>query len=416
MSMKNKLKRMKTHLQEETPAAPAPPEENREEGSILHLEEWKAFGAVPKHYDGETILKRTVTYPLDYIHGSASFGELFTVFDRWQQEPAFHPLHPEGRRPEDLLFFDTETTGLKGGTGTTIFLLGGARVYTDRVEVSQYFLPGPEHEVALYHYFLTECYSAENLVTYNGKSFDWPQVQTRHTLVRNQVPKLPAFGHFDLLHASRRLFAERLESCRLSVVERDILGFVRQDDTPGYLAPMLYFDYVNEGLPEFVTGILEHNEQDILSLITLYIDISKRILADGTGEKQSLAVAKWFDQQKEWAKSAQHYTAMVENGDEDGETMHRYGLNLKKQHRYAEAVSWFEKVWERNEDSRYTLEAGVELAKWEEHQAKHPERALLYAAGVQSKAERAGIKLPSGKQADLQKRLERLMHKRGRTS
>ena len=44
------------------------------------------------------------------------------------------------------------------------------------------------------------------MVTYNGKAFDWPQVKTRHTLIREHVPKLPPFGHFDLYHAARRMW------------------------------------------------------------------------------------------------------------------------------------------------------------------------------------------------------------------
>ena len=75
------------------------------------------------------------------------------------------------------------------------------------------------------------------LVTYNGRAFDWPQVKTRHTLVRDHVPKLPSFGHFDLLHASRRMWKNKLESVKLANVEENILGVVRENDIPGYLAP-----------------------------------------------------------------------------------------------------------------------------------------------------------------------------------
>ncbi|MCK9907287.1 ribonuclease H-like domain-containing protein, partial [Frankia sp. Cpl3] len=77
---------------------------------------------------------------------------------------------------------------------------------------------------------------SKDLVTYNGKAFDWPQVKTRHTLLRDSVPELPIFGHFDLLHGARRLWKDELESCRLANIEREKLGSFRQDDVPGYMA------------------------------------------------------------------------------------------------------------------------------------------------------------------------------------
>ena len=100
-----------------------------------------------------------------------------------------------------------------------------------------------------------------NLVTYNGKSFDWPQVKTRHTFVRDQVPRLPAFGHYDLLHAARRLWKQELPSLRLSVVEQHILGISRGNDTPGQMAPLLYFDYLKSQDPKDIMPVFFHNER-----------------------------------------------------------------------------------------------------------------------------------------------------------
>ncbi len=121
-------------------------------------------------------------------------------------------------------------------------LLGHARVYDDRVVVKQHLLPKPGHEAALYHSFLSEV-DIQSLVTYNGKAFDWPQVKTRHTLIRDRVPKLPDFGHFDLLHGSRRLWKHKFDRVSLGTVEKEELGVVRTEDTPGYLAPMMYFHF-----------------------------------------------------------------------------------------------------------------------------------------------------------------------------
>ncbi len=113
----------------------------------------------------------------------------------------------------------------------------------------------------------------KTLVTYNGKSFDWPQVKTRHTLVRDHVPKLPAFGHFDLYHAARRLWKHKLDRLKLSVVEKEVLGVERVDDIPGFLAPMIYFDFIESKQPDGMIGILKHNEIDILITCYAYIPI-----------------------------------------------------------------------------------------------------------------------------------------------
>lgn len=162
------------------------------------------------------------------------------------------------------------------------------------MEVVQHILPEPGYEIALYQSFL-ENIDYQKLVTYNGKAFDWPQVKTRHTLIREHVPKLPEFGHFDLFHAARRMWKEKLESVKLSNVEKSILGIERKDDVPGYLAPMIYFDYVERKKPDGMIGILKHNEHDILSLISLYIHLTYQILGlvDQT-ENEKYQVAKWF--------------------------------------------------------------------------------------------------------------------------
>ncbi len=237
MSMKNKLKRMKKHLQSDSSNSTESRVEHPKEDSassqieIPNLKEWQSFGAKPYYANGEYCLIREVEYDLDFQHGKYRLGELLPVMEEWQASDVEHPLSAKGHHASDLFFFDTETTGLSGGTGTTIFLLGYARVLKDKVIVRQHLLPGPGNEVALYQSFLEEV-DYTTLVTYNGKAFDWPQVRTRHTLIREHVPKLPSFGHYDLLHASRRLWKNKMESVRLANVEKEILGIQRKDDVP----------------------------------------------------------------------------------------------------------------------------------------------------------------------------------------
>lgn len=133
------------------------------------------------------------------------------------------PVNSERPSSRGFVLFDTETTGLGGGVGNTIFLLGYASVSRKGVTLKQHILPDPGGEIALYKSFL-ESIDYTTMVTYNGKAFDWPQLQTRHTLIREHLPKLPPFGHFDLYHASRRLWKHKLERTKLSIVEREVLG------------------------------------------------------------------------------------------------------------------------------------------------------------------------------------------------
>lgn len=106
----------------------------------------------------------------------------------------------------------------------------------------------------MYQSFLSEV-DITSLVTYNGKAFDWPQVKTRHTLIRDRLPKLPEFGHFDLLHGARRLWKHKMERVSLGSVEKEELGVSRKEDTPGYLAPMLYFHFIKAQEPDLLKGV-----------------------------------------------------------------------------------------------------------------------------------------------------------------
>ncbi|SFP98074.1 ribonuclease H-like domain-containing protein [Salibacterium halotolerans] len=409
MKLKHKLNRMKHHMSHE------PAEKAEEHGQtkqkenpqqeIPFLDKWKEMDAVPLYLDEQYVLRREKQYSLDYRHGRRRLGSIFQIFERWGRELADHPLRPSGRRPQDLLFFDTETTGLNGGAGNMIYLLGGAWFSEERVHVTQYFLPGPESEAALYYHFLTEMeHSIHHLATYNGKAFDWPQVKTRHTFVRHEVPKLPDFGHFDLLHAARRLFKRVLPSCRLSVVEEEVLGIIRENDTPGYLAPMLYFDYLREQNPVLIEGVIEHNEQDVLSLISLYIELSERVLEGGTTPEETYEIGRWFEQVKEWDKAVWCYEK-ARHTSEEWQAAYDYALALvlKKQQQTAEAFPYLETVLQSG--GAYAAESAVELAKYMEHECKDPEKALHYTGAARA------VSTVTELRDDLDKREKRLAGK-----
>nr|WP_199426716.1 ribonuclease H-like domain-containing protein [Anoxybacillus caldiproteolyticus] len=384
MSIKHKLARLKGHIarnepthQDETQVSS--PAKTGDE-TIPYFERWLDFGVKPFFFDGEYCLIREVVYPLDYRHGQYHLGELHDVCSMWQQAPFTHPLSSKGHEVSDLFFFDTETTGLGSGTGHVIFLLGHARVYSDRVVVRQHFLPNPGAEIALYQSFLSEV-DYTTLVTYNGKAFDWPKLKTRHTLIRDTVPKLPAFGHFDLYHAARRMWKQKLESVRLANVEKEILGIEREHDIPGFLAPMMYFDFLSTPHPERIFGVLQHNEMDILSLITLYIHLSKQVLEANEmgGTLEQFETARWFAALGEINAAKEVYEHVAES-DMQESIKAKWNLSLlyKKEKRYEEAVEIWKDLFQHSNDS-LKMKAATELAKAYEHYFRKIEEAYNYA-------------------------------------
>jgi len=162
-------------------------------------------------------------------------------------------------------FLDTETTGLAGGTGTYCFLIGVGYLEGRDFRVDQFVMRDFDEEPAQLH-ALAQCLSRfDVLVTYNGKAFDGPLLETRFRMMR-QRPAHARMEHFDVLHSARRLFRLRLETCRLVHIERTVLGFEREGDLPGEMIPYYYFDYVRTRDVMKLLPILHHNQMDIVTL------------------------------------------------------------------------------------------------------------------------------------------------------
>jgi len=165
-----------------------------------------------------------------------------------------------------LLFVDVEATGL-GGAGVQVFLAGSARLVDGELVLTQHFLPGPGHEAAFLHELNCRWPPHSWLVTYNGKSFDWPLLSDRYTMQGQSRPTIA--GHLDLLFWARRLFGTCLASCSLISLEQEVLGMARSGDIPAQLVPAAYFEYVRSGDLGCMARVLEHNLHDMLSLVAL---------------------------------------------------------------------------------------------------------------------------------------------------
>src|SRR6266571_4757434 len=175
---------------------------------------------------------------------------------------------------DQWLFLDTETTGLAGGSGTHAFLVGVAWWEGGGLEIEQFFMREYSEERSLLFALRERIAEHPVLITFNGKSFDWPLLETRYRMSRKVSVPTPR-AHLDFLHPARNLWRLRLGSVRLSELERHVLGWDRGVDLLSGLIPQIYFDYLRGGPPERLIPVLNHNQMDLRGLAAL----SSRILS-----------------------------------------------------------------------------------------------------------------------------------------
>ncbi len=225
--------------------------------------------------------------------------------------------------PEKWLFLDTETTGLAGGTGTYAFLIGLAWWDAGGLQVEQLFLRDFSEEHSLLQAVAERVAQRPVLVTFNGKSFDWPLLENRFTMTRAiRVPQLAA--HLDLLHPARALWKLRLGSARLVDLERHVLdarhlGWHREDDVASSLIPQFYFDYLRGGTAKPLAGVVKHNQMDLRGLAALFGKLSSLLEAreSGFAETNSIdlfGLSKFLDRRGEKGLAQSACTHALDSG------------------------------------------------------------------------------------------------------
>ena len=188
---------------------------------------------------------------------------------------AFAKREGEQVQPQDLLFFDTETTGLAGGTGTRAFMIGAADWYRDArrgegLRVRQLLMSTMAAEGAMLERFASWLSPSTVLSSYNGRSYDAPLLKTRYRLARRGDP-ISAIDHVDLLYPTRRRYRGTWENCRLATIERQLLRIAREDDLPGSEAPAAWLNYLRGGSARNLRRVGEHNHQDVVTLAQLFL-------------------------------------------------------------------------------------------------------------------------------------------------
>ena len=209
------------------------------------------------------------------------------------------PDSPPGR----WAFLDTETTGLAGGTGTCAFLVGVGSIEPAGFRLRQFFMRDYGDEPSMLVRLAEYLARFDVLVTYNGKAFDQPLLETRYRMCRRQGAPPDPFArmqHLDLLFGARRLWKLRLESCRLVELENRILGVEREGDIPGSMIPACYFEYLRTGEALQLASILEHNAIDILSLACLTAIVPFAFRSPSTATLRHgadwIGLARWMQQ------------------------------------------------------------------------------------------------------------------------
>ena len=318
-------------------------------------------------------------FPQDYRCGEV---ELFQIFQ--SSAKTISSLARDDRLKKidinKTVFLDTETTGLAGGAGTYIFLVGVGYFEGDQFCVRQYFMRDFNEERALLSAVNELLSKYEAIVSYNGKTFDFPLIQSRFIMSGMKL-NLEDPGHFDLLYPARRLWKRRLENCSLSTVERDILGVIRENDVPGYLVPEIYFRYLKTKDARALKQVFEHNLQDILSLVALVSRMCFLVedpLNNTEYGMDIFSIGKMFDEEKKYKQSTHYFTEALKHNlaeEEVLEILKLASFAYKRQGKWEEAEKIWKEIIERSREFIYY--PYEELAKYYEHRLKDYQKAKI---------------------------------------
>ena len=277
-------------------------------------------------------------------------------------------LLPEGTKAEDLIFYDTETTGLSTGAGTIPFLIGLGRIVNNDIEIIQYFLADYPGEPELLLSLKNDFPEGKLYLSYNGKSYDSHLINTRFLMNRIECKR---GMEIDLLYLSRRLWKNRLDNCRLGTIEESILDIHRGPDIPGAEIPDVWFEFLKNGNLEKLKLVFSHNLQDIYSLAIL-LDTIENICHNAPEnpiyDKYGLGKVLLFHKKE---KGLDLLKEEMKSGNREAAQF--LSLYYKRADNWDQAIG----IWKAMNKNGFNLFAVEELAKYYEHKLKNPEKALI---------------------------------------
>jgi uncharacterized protein YprB with RNaseH-like and TPR domain len=344
-------------------------------------------------------------FPSHYRYGEMTLAEILNI----PTYPA-HLLSKDERLKEldfrKALFLDTETTGLTGGTGTFVFMVGLGFFEGDGFLVQQFFMRDYSEERASLSLINELLKSFQFLVTFNGRQYDIPLLETRFILSRI-ASKIREMPNFDLLYPSRKIWKGAYDNCRLITLETQLLGMERADDVPSEWIPYLYFDYIQTGDAQKIYPVFYHNQMDILTMVALagriHLVYHDPQVARPRKGVEHLALGRLFWEHGYPEKAILCFEIALARCEEDlaWSAMRWLSMAFKKTGQGEKARSLLEEMltWPYKED----LSPYVELAKYHEHRLKDFEGAIVYV-------DQALEQIP----AHQEKEIEVLRHRRHR--
>ena len=308
--------------------------------------------------------------------------------------------------PAKWLFLDTETTGLAGGTGTYAFLVGLAWWDSGGLQAEQLLIRDFAEEHSMLHELAARIAERPVLVTFNGKTFDWPLLENRFTMTR-AIPTPRLAAHLDLLHPSRALWRLRLGSVRLVELERHVidasrLGWHREEDLLSARIPQYYFDYLRGGPATPLIGVVRHNQMDLRGLAALVGKIDALLTAEAGNccehDFHSLdlfGLSRFLHKRGEQNRAHDACAQALDSGlplEFRPQARRELALFAKRRgdHHRAAAL-WEELAAESSGDPRDAIHACEQLAMYYERRQKDYHRANGFAALALAKLARVRV-------------------------
>ncbi len=358
--------------------SPAPATRRQKPGRSLH-ELAEHFGGEVLSRKGHELIISRHAVALQSQHGRTqlqaiemSGGHLLKLASRNRVSADFS-LH-------QALFVDTETTGLAGGAGTYVFLLGLGFIENDEFIVEQIFLPTLTAEPALLDLLQERLENRRGIVSFNGKSYDIPLLTTR--FIQNRLrPEIDLHQHFDVLHAARRLWQRDFGDCSLTTLEHHICGISRNGDIPGEAIPGIYADFLRTGHSGQLRKVFYHNRMDIITLLGLSIEIARRYHEATATQKISVTelerIGRLFLEMRAPEKAAELFSALLQQTGLPEQSRRTWLLHYAQSQKSMRNHDDARKAWQQVlEEHGFSFEASIELAKLFEHKMSDPALAL----------------------------------------